>query len=145
MAVLKVGLVYHEKFRQYDLGSSHPFKGDRFINVIRFFEEQGIFHLSHVTMLTPQPVTKQDLLMVHNEKYINLIFSLAEKSKPYDIETPVSLQILEAIQLMVGGAIEAGRAIYEGEISRAVALGNGYASGIFTQKAKAKAYIDFGL
>jgi len=27
---------------------------------------------------------------------------------------------------MVGGAIEAGRAIYEGEINRAVALGNGY-------------------
>ena len=96
---MKVGLVYHEKFRQYDLGSSHPFKGDRFINVIRFFEEQGIFRLSHVTMLTPQPVTKQDLLMVHNEKYVNLIFSLAEKSKPYDIETPVSPQILEAIQL----------------------------------------------
>jgi acetoin utilization protein AcuC len=123
---LKVGLVYHEKFRQYDLGPSHPFRGDRFINVIRFFEEQGIFCLSHVTMLTPQPVTKQDLLMVHDEKYVNLIFSLAEKSKPYDIETPVSPQILEAIQLMVGGAIEAGRAIYEGEVSRAVALGNGY-------------------
>ena len=118
--------MYHEKFRQYDLGPNHTFRGDRFINVIRFFEEQGIFRLPNVTMLAPQPVTKQDLLMVHDEEYVNKIFSLAEKNKPYDIETPVSPQILEALQLMVGGALEAGRAIYEGEVSRAVTLGNGY-------------------
>jgi acetoin utilization protein AcuC len=123
---LKVGLVYHEKFRQYDLGPSHPFRGNRFSKVIHFFEEYGIFRLSQVTMLTPQPVTKQDLLMVHDEEYVDLIFSLAEKNKPYDVETPVSPQILEAVQLMVGGAIEAGRAICEGKINRAVALGNGY-------------------
>jgi len=123
---LKVGVTYHEKFGQYDLGPGHPFRGDRFVNAVRFFEEQGLFRLPHVSVLRPKPVTKEDLLRVHDEDYVNLIYRLAETGKPYDMETPVSPQILEAVQLIVGGAIEAGRAVYEGEISRGVALGCGY-------------------
>jgi len=121
-----VGIVYHEKFCQYDLGSDHPFRGDRFLNAIRLFEEQGLLRFPDVITLTPEPVTKQDLLKVHDEDYVNLIFRLAETGEPYDIETPVSPQILEAAQLIVGGALEAGKAIYEGRVSRAVALGCGY-------------------
>lgn len=126
MKHLKVGIVYHEKYTQYDLGPGHPFRGDRFVNVRRFFEEQGLFRLPHVVTLTPEPVTKQELLSVHDEDYVELIFRLATASKPYDIETPVSPQILEAALLIIGGAIEAGRAIYEGRVDRAVALGCGY-------------------
>jgi len=77
-------------------------------------------------MLEPKPVTKQDLLKVHDKDYVDLIFRLAEKSKPYDMETPVSPQILEAARLIIGGALEAGKAVYEGKVERAVALGCGY-------------------
>ena len=123
---MKVGIVYHEKFCQYDLGPGHPFRGDRFLNAMRLFEEQGLLHFPDVVTLTPKPVTKQDLLRVHDEDYVDLIFRLAETGKPYDIETPVSPQILEAAQLIVGGAMEAGKATYEGRVGRAVALGCGY-------------------
>ncbi|TET18753.1 hypothetical protein E3J74_09100 [Candidatus Bathyarchaeota archaeon] len=123
---MKVGIAYHEKYCQYDLGPGHPFRGDRFVNTIRLFEEQGLFRLPNVTMLEPKPVTKQDLLKVHDKDYVDLIFRLAEKSKPYDVETPVSPQILEAARLIIGGALEAGKAVYEGKVERAVALGCGY-------------------
>jgi len=123
---LKVGIAYHEKYCQYDLGPGHPFRGDRFVNTMRLFEEQGLFRLPNVTMLEPKPVTKQDLLKVHDKDYVDLIFRLAEKSKPYDVETPVSPQILEAARLIIGGAMEAGKAVYEGKVERAVALGCGY-------------------
>jgi len=82
--------------------------------------------LPNVFMLQPEPASKQDLLRVHDEGYVNLIFNLGEQSRPYDIETPVSPQILEATMLIVGGALEAGKAIYEGRVDRAVALGCGY-------------------
>jgi len=123
---LKVGIAYHEKYRQYDLGSGHPFGGDRFVNAMRLFEEQGLFRLPNVTLLEPKPVTKQDLLKIHDKDYVDLIFRLAEKSKPYDVETPVSPQILEAARLIIGGALEAGKAVYDGRVERAVALGCGY-------------------
>jgi len=65
-------------------------------------------------------------LKVHDEEYVDLIFRLAETNRPYDIETPVSPQILEAALLIIGGAVEAGKAVYEGKVGRAVALGCGY-------------------
>ncbi len=123
---MKVGIAYHEKYCQYDLGPDHPFRGDRFVNTMRLFEEQGLFRLPNVTMLEPKPVTKQDLLKVHDKDYVDLIFRLAEKGKPYDMETPVSPQILEAVRLIIGGALEAGKAVYEGKVERSVALGCGY-------------------
>jgi len=115
---LKVGITYHEKFSQYDLGPGHPFRGDRFANVLRLFEDQGLLRLPNVIVLTPEAISRESLLKVHDEKYVNLIFSLAEKSKPYDMETPVSPQILEAALLIIGGALEAGRAVYEGRVGR---------------------------
>ena len=123
---MKVGIAYHEKYCQYDLGPGHPFRGDRFVNAIRLFEEQGLFRLPNVTMLEPKPVTEQGLLRVHDKDYVDLISHLAEKSKLYDMETPVSPQILEAARLIIGGALEAGKAIYEKRAERAVALGCGY-------------------
>ena len=126
MKSLKVGITYHKKFSQYDLGANHPFKGDRFNNVMNFFEEQGLFRISGVSLLKPEAVTMNNLLKVHDEEYLDLIFRLAEANKPYDMETPVSLQILEAARLLVGGAVEAGKAIYDGRVERAVALGGGY-------------------
>jgi acetoin utilization protein AcuC len=77
-------------------------------------------------MLEPEPARRQDLLRVHDEDYIDLIFRLAGESRPYDIETPVSPQILEATLLIAGGAIATGKALYEERVSRAVALGCGY-------------------
>ena len=121
-----MGITYHEKFSQYDLGPGHPFRGDRFVNVLRLFEDQRLLRLPNVTVLSPEPVAKQHLLKVHDEEYVNRIFRLAETSRPYDIETPVSPQILEAALLIIGGAVEAGKAIYEGRVGRAVALGCGY-------------------
>jgi len=122
---LKVGIAYHEKYSQYDLGPGHPFRGDRFLNAKRLFEEQGLFRLPNVVVLKPEPATKEDLLRVHDRDYVDMIFRLAETETPYDIETPVSPQILEAAQLIMGGAIKTGKAIYEGNISRGAALGCG--------------------
>lgn len=123
---MKVGITYHEKFSQYDLGVDHPFKGDRFNNVMNFFKEQGLFLVPGVSLLKPKPVTLRELLRVHKKGYVDCVFRLAEANKPYDMETPVSPQILEAARLMVGGAIDAGKAIYDGRVDRAVTLGGGY-------------------
>lgn len=123
---MRVGITFHEKFCQYDLGSGHPYRGDRFKNAKKFFEEQGLFRLPTTTLLRPKPAAKQDLLRVHEESYVDLIFRLAEESRPYDFETPVSPQILEAALLIVGGGIIVGKEVCEGRLDRAVSLGGGF-------------------
>jgi acetoin utilization deacetylase AcuC-like enzyme len=93
---------------------------------MKFFEGQGLLSLPQIVLIKPQPASNEDLLRVHDESYVDLIFRLAEENKPYDIETPVSQEILEAAMLIVGGAIGCGKAVYEGKSKRAVSLGGGY-------------------
>jgi len=119
-------MTFHEKFRQYDLGEGHPFRSDRFANAVKFFENQGLFKLSEIVLVEPQPASKEELLRVHDEGYVDLIFRLAKENKPYDVETPVSPEILEAAMLIVGGAIRCGRAVFSGEAKRAISIGGGY-------------------
>ena len=119
-------MTFHEKFKHYDLGEGHPFRGDRFINAMNFFKEQGLLTLPQFKIVEPKPASKEDLLRVHSWDYVNLIFRLAEESRPYDIETPVSPTILEAALLIVGGAIECGKAVFSGTAKRAISLGGGY-------------------
>lgn len=123
---MKVGIAYHKKYCQYDLGPGHPFRGDRFLNATRFFRKHGILSHHNIIMLNPEPASRQDLLRVHDKDYVNLIFRLAKENRPYDLETPVSPQILEATLLIIGGAIVTGKALHEGRIGRAIALGCGY-------------------
>jgi len=123
---VQVSIVYDEKYAKYDLGEGHPFRGDSFVSAVRFFESQGLFKLSNVFMLRPVSATKEDLLRVHDPDYVDLIFRLGAAGRPYDIETPVSPEILEAVMLIIGGAIEAGKSVLEGRAERGVAIGCGY-------------------
>jgi acetoin utilization protein AcuC len=122
----KVILSFHEKFRQYDLGEGHPFRGDRFANAMDFFQSQGLLSLPEFDLIQPEPAKREDLLRVHDESYIDSIFRLANENKPYDIETPVSPEILEAALLVSGSAIECGRAVLENKAKRAISIGGGY-------------------
>jgi len=122
---LRTGIAFHEKYVQYDLGPNHPFRGDRFTNAMRVFEEQGLLRLPDVTILRPEPLLREDLLRVHDASYVDLIFRLAKENRPYDMETPVSPGILEAALLIAGGAKRIGEGIATSEIGRGVALGCG--------------------
>jgi acetoin utilization protein AcuC len=119
-------LTFHEKYKQYDLGEGHPFRGDRFQNAMRFFQEQHLFDRPEISIVTPKPASTEDLLRVHERGYVKSIFRLAQERKSYDFETPVTPEILEAALLIVGGAIECGKHILEGKAKRAVSIGGGY-------------------
>jgi acetoin utilization protein AcuC len=124
--VEKTAISFNEKLKQYDLGEGHPFRGDRFINAMNFFESQGLFNTSEVTIIQPRPATMEDLLRVHDKDYVNLIFTLANEGRPYDIETPVSPTILEGALLISGSAIECGKVVLEDKAKHAVSLGGGH-------------------
>jgi len=122
----KVIMTFHEKFRQYDLGEGHPFRGDRFVNAMKLFEEQNLFGLSEIELVKPEPATAEDLLRVHDKSYVNLIFRLAKENRSYDTETPVSPEILESALLIEGGGIQCGEAVFGGKAKRAISLGGGH-------------------
>jgi acetoin utilization protein AcuC len=123
---LKTCISYHEKFQQYDLGDNHPFRGDRFVKAKAFFDEKGLTQSPDTLLIHPNPIERMDLLKAHTEEYVDLIYRLAELGKPYDIDTPVSKNIVEGLTYIIGGVVEAGTALFEGKAERAVALGGGF-------------------
>ena len=120
------GVSFDEKFKGYDLGEDHPFRGDRFSDAMKYFQQQGLLSNPKIRLLHPQPASVKDLLRVHDEKYVDLIHSLAKQHRPYDIETPVSPEILEAALYICGSAMECGKAVMNDDVSRAVSVGGGY-------------------
>ncbi len=125
MSLLRVGITFHEKYRQYDFGPGHPFRGDRFENAMRIFKEQGLLGLHHVRILKPRMAQLEDLQSVHTKSYIDQIFDFAEKSRPYDLDTPLSPSILEAALYIMGGALKIGESLSGGVVERGVSLGGG--------------------
>ncbi len=123
---LKTCITYHEKFQQYDLGANHPFRGDRFVKAKVFFDEKGLMQSPDTMLIHPNPIERTGLLKVHTEEYVDLIYRLAELGKPYDIDTPVSKNIVEGLTYIIGGVVEAGTVLFEGKADRAVALGGGF-------------------
>ena len=105
---MKIGISYHNRFSQYDLGPAHPFRGDRFPRVWSFLKERGLLSLPNVLYIKPKPASLETILYVHKREYVDLIMRLSEASKPYDLETPVSKPIIEALMLIIGGAMRAG-------------------------------------
>jgi acetoin utilization protein AcuC len=123
---LRVCITYHEKFSQYDLGVNHPYRGDRFIKAKNFLDEKGLSKLPNVFFIEPKPATREKLLKIHTKEYVDQTYRLAELGRPYDIDTPVSSSILEALLFIIGGVTEAGNTVLEGQADRAVGLGGGF-------------------
>ncbi len=119
-------ITHHERYKQYDLGEGHPFRGDRFENAMQLFRDQGLLSLEEVTLVKPRPALKEDLLRAHSENYVDRIYQLAIENRPYDFETPVSNEILEAALLITGGAIECGKHVLEGKAECGISIGGGY-------------------
>jgi acetoin utilization protein AcuC len=122
----KTVMAFHDKYSQYDLGEGHPFRGDRFANAMKFFEDHKLFDYPDFSILSPQPIPREDLLRVHDKSYVERIFTLAKEKKAWDVETPVSPEILEAALLITGGAVECGQSVLEKRALRGVSLGGGY-------------------
>jgi acetoin utilization protein AcuC len=93
---------------------------------MEYFQEHGLLSDPRVRLIQPQPASKKNLLKVHDEKYVDLIFDLAEAHKPYDIETPITPQILEAALLICGSAMACGKAVMQKTSPRAISVGGGY-------------------
>ncbi len=122
----KTVITYHEQFEKYDLGKNHPFQGDRFSNTMAYLKEQGILNSVNISTTKPKAATYSDILRVHDMSYLDYIIQLAREKKPYDVETPVTKEIIEAALLIAGGAMTCGETVFSGKTHQGISLGGGF-------------------
>ncbi|MCW3991414.1 MAG: histone deacetylase [Candidatus Bathyarchaeota archaeon] len=120
-----VAIVYHRGVVEYDFGSGHPFRGDRFPRFMRLLEDRGLLSRPEVQLVEPKAAGDDDLLLVHSEDYIRLVERLAEGHAPLSGDTPLSPGVPGAARLIVGGALKAGELVAGGGFRVAEGVGGG--------------------
>jgi len=121
---MSFGIVYDESLKAYDFGPGHPFRGDRYVNFMRVFNElfQGF---EEFTFVKPVKASLEDLLLVHSKEYVDRIVEGCKRSRVYDPDTPLRPNLEEAARLITGSSLTAGELVMEGGFKKAVGIGGG--------------------
>lgn len=117
---MAVGFVYDPIYLQHDTGQ-HVENARRLEATIAFLKHTRI--IERLTPIKARAASVEELALVHEEPMITLIQNTAQKGGGWvDSDTVVSPDSYEAASYAVGGAIEATKAVMNGEVASAFAL-----------------------
>ena len=135
---MTIGIIYREELREYDFGSGHPFRGDRYQLFAQFLRD-NLNEDKDYQILRADPATDRDLLLICGKEYIefteeyykaaNLGLSYPGKfdkfhsmdNKPYG--RPGKLE--EAARLIIGQAKMACDMVQLSKFKKVVSIGGG--------------------
>jgi len=131
---MKTALIYSEKIKKYDFGEGHPFRGDRFQVFMNFFKEN--FPQEKFKIIEPEEVTNEEILLVHDKKYMETMKAASEGITEYiygyvsgDNLNPLTRKVPKGIEegarVAVGTSVLAGELIAEGKFKKAIGIGGG--------------------
>ncbi len=106
-----IGVVYHQDYNKYDLGTTHPLVGDKPKKTMEYLEKTGI--LKELIQFTPTKATDDDLLRVHTKQYIDKLKTLSKTGGMLAFDTPAPVGIYDVAALVTGGTILAGKKLFE--------------------------------
>jgi acetoin utilization protein AcuC len=123
-------IIYHPKYKLYDLGDGHPFNPIRAEMVLDLLKELGC----PVNCLEPQPVTPEVFYSIHDETYVNAIEALSrgqelQNAEMYGLGTvdnPIAKGMAEGARYQAGGTLLAARLLIEEKAKRVLQLGGGF-------------------
>lgn len=107
-------IVYHENLKKYDFGSGHPFRSVRFSRYMKLLKEKEILKDPDTDLIRQGRAEDEDLLLVHEQNYVEKVKNLAEKSYRLTQDTPLSLDIVEGARYIVGAGLKAVDLVTEG-------------------------------
>ncbi len=126
-------LLWSPDLLKYDLGATHPMAPGRLALTIELSRQLGVLTRPSLAMATPQPADDLMLGLVHTPGYIAAVRGaslrpVAELLAAFglgDADNPIFDSMHEATALVVGGTLDAARAIRAGEAQHAVNLAGG--------------------
>lgn len=133
---MAIAILYREELREYDFGSGHPFRGDRYEVFPKFLREK-LPEDDNYRMLEAEGATDEDLLLICQRDYIEFTrdyyraanmglshtgsFSRFHSADNRPVGRPGKLE--EAAILMIGQAKMAADLIQAGEYKKVVCIG----------------------
>lgn len=123
-------IIYHPKYKLYDLGEGHPFDPLRAEMVLDLLKEYGI----STELISPEPVSLEMLLKIHNKEYVEAIEKLSEgnsvdEAESYGLGTadnPIAIGMAEGARYQCGGTLAGARLIIQNKAKKVLQLGGGF-------------------
>jgi len=135
---MTIGILYQEGLKEYDFGPGHPFRGDRYVNFLRFIR-QHLAEDDRYRILAAAPATDEELSLICDEGYIRFTTEYYRRAN-LGLEAPGDFfkyhstdnlpigrpgKLEEAARLVVGQAREAGDLVQRGRFQKVVSIGGG--------------------
>lgn len=118
----KTVLVYHPDYIKHNLGFDHPERPERISKVVEHLKDTSLLSNHKVLVAYPDPLSDEDLLLVHTKDYIEKIRDMSNYGGMLSIDTPIQNNTFDIAKLSAGGAVLAGKMILEGKACNAFGL-----------------------
>lgn len=116
----KTAIVKDERYLDHDPGRFHPESPKRLDAIYSALEKADMKRL--FLNLPPRPATREELLRIHSDQYVDRILSMAGKRRSLDPDTAVSEGSCDAALLAAGGVCAAVSEVVSGRMDNAFAL-----------------------
>ena len=142
-------IIYHPDYKKYDLGTGHPFNPVRAEMVLDFLKREKYLKKA----LMPETVTPEDLEIIHDKSYIEIVESVScgensDKAEDYGLGTldnPISKGMAEGARLQIGGTLLGTRLLLENKAKKVIQFGGGFHHAHRSLAAGFCIYNDLGL
>jgi len=117
----KTGLIWDEKFLDYDFGPQHPLQPIRVKLTYDLLQSKGILQQGSIVVIKPRLASRAEILLFHEDDYVRLVEEYSKRgSGLLDMgDTPAFKGCYEATSLVVGASIVAADAVMSGGLSHA--------------------------
>jgi len=126
----RIPIVYHPKMSKFDFGRGHPFRGARFESFMQLFHKTELDKNQLFEIIEPKTAEENDLEIVHDREYIELVKELEKKGGFLSMDTYVTPGMFEAAKLIVGAAMTAGRLVMTDKYDIAITFGGFHHAGV---------------
>ena len=117
----KTGLIWDERFLDYNFGPQHPLRPIRVKLTYELIRAKGILQQESVEVLKPRPASREEILLFHEEDYVRLVEQYSKTgSGLLDMgDTPAFKGCYEATSLVAGSSIVAADEVMSGRLTHA--------------------------
>jgi len=108
---MKSFFIYSEKDAAFEYSPGHPFRPERTIRTYQLCNKYHLFNEPWISVVSPEPVPNEALLLFHTEKYLSLLKAAGRGEMNLDIATagigtsdnPIFPGLFEKSNLAAGG------------------------------------------
>jgi acetoin utilization deacetylase AcuC-like enzyme len=116
---MKTGVLCDRRFMDHDMGAGHVESPARIEVLARMLDEDPPVPFRRIE---PRPATDDDLALIHERGYIDLVRSTEGKIVPMDGDTTAGPLTWATARLAAGGSLECLDRIMDGAVGNALAL-----------------------